>query len=497
MRLDEYEWSRNPRGMHNESVFRIYPDRYRQIKAGWVKLVSHDYEYVDNIPDLLASGITPIVRIYRAQSCGQPADADAYASIQRYVNAGVRWFELWNEPNLGNEWPSFLEPGLDPENIDVYIAPMMNHWIEWAERVIQMGGYPGFIALGPGAVRRHAATIWLRNMMAYLRGAYYSRFRAILASGLWFADHPYIYNHFYQELPGGGPLSARQPEQQNASEGGWHFNYPYDAICQSDDPGRSVWGGTPSTPYGDPVGLGALGGAFMDLLREYFGGGVVPVIGTEGGIWPWPGPGDAPLIADARYPGVTWRSHAEAMTAMFDWIASPAAPPWLFGVTLWKEDYYWNTPNGTAPTVDRLAATGAPFKTVPPLDTGGSIWPGPGGAAAEPEVPEGPGPIHGGPDYHFWLLSPDLPPDWLFQSGLPYWERFKPVLLHQPELIQRMPYNQSLAVTVIASPAQAPAMNAAIRDRWPNIWYDLVVVESATALADVLAQRVAAGRRFG
>ena len=42
MRLDDYEWSRNPRGMHNESVFRIRPERYQQIRAGWVKLVTSD-----------------------------------------------------------------------------------------------------------------------------------------------------------------------------------------------------------------------------------------------------------------------------------------------------------------------------------------------------------------------------------------------------------------------------------------------------------------------
>ncbi len=497
MRLDDYQWSRNPRGMHNEGVFRIRPERYQQIRAGWVKLVASDIEFVQNIPALLAANITPIVRIYRPQFSDKPADAQAYASIQSYISAGVRWFELWNEPNLGNEWASHLEPGLDPENIEVYIAPMMNHWIEWAERVIEMGGYPGFISLGPGAVRRHAATIWLRNMMGYLRTAHYSRFRAVLGNGLWFADHPYIYNHFSQEIPGGGPLSARPPEQQNAQEGGWHFDYPYDAICQADDPGRSVWGGTPSTPYGDPVGLTAMGGAFMDLLRDYFGGGMVPVVGTEGGIWPWPGPGEAPRVDDARYPGVTWRSHAEVITAMFDWIAGPQAPPWLFGVTLWKEDYYWETAYGTAPTVDRLAGTNPPYKNVPSLDTGGTIWPGVGGQAPEVEVPEGPGPVHGGPDHHFVFFSPDLDPAWFFAAAEAYWTRFRPVLLDQPDFIQWMPYSKTLAVTVISSPAQVEAMNALLRDPWPNIWYDLVVVESAAALAEIFAQRVAAGRRFG
>jgi hypothetical protein len=208
MRLDDYQWSRNPRGMHNESVFRIRPERYQQIRAGWVKLVASDVEYVQNIPTLLAANITPIVRIYRPQFSDKPADAQAYTSIQSYISAGVRWFELWNEPNLGNEWPSHLEPGLDPENIEVYIAPMMNHWIEWAERVIQMGGYPGFIALGPGAVRRHAATIWLRNMMGYLRTAHYSRFGRCWATACGSPTTPTSTTTFRRRFPAAG-RSAR------------------------------------------------------------------------------------------------------------------------------------------------------------------------------------------------------------------------------------------------------------------------------------------------
>lgn len=497
MRLDQYQWSRNPRGMHNEGVYRLNLDRYREIRAGWVKLVAANDEYVNRIPDLLAAGITPIIRIFRPQSCGQPADADAYRSIQRYINAGALWFELWNEPNLGNEWPRHLEPGLDPHNIPIYIAPLMDHWMEWAMRVVDMGGYPAFIALGPGAEMPHAATVWLRTMMSYLREAHYVRFRHVLANGLWFASHPYIYNHFYQEIPGGGPLSARPPSDQNASEGGWHFNYPYDPICQANDPGRTVWGGTPTTPFGDPVGLGALGQGFMELLGQYFGAGVVPVVGTEGGIWPWPGPDEPPRVDDVRYPGVTWRSHAEATTAMFNWIASGDAPPWLFGVTLWKEDVYWNNPHGRVPTIGRLAETASPFKQVPPLDTGGSTWPGPAAPPTAVPVPEGPGPVHGEPDYHFIVLASDVNPDWFFQAAEAYWVRYRPVLLGSPDLIPLLPYHQTLAVTAITRADQVELMNAQIRDRWPNAWYDLVVVESAFELAEVFNQRVSVGRRFG
>ena len=498
MRLDDYQWSRNPRGMHNTSVFRYNLGRYTQIKSGWVKLVSGDHEFVPNIPELLAAGITPIVRVYRPEFSHLPADAQAYADIQRYINAGVRWFELWNEPNLGNEWPGHLGAGLDPNNIGTYIAPMMDHWVEWAERVIEMGGYPAFIALAESDSPPHHTSAWLRNMMNYLRDTHYQRFRRILGNGLWLASHPYIYNHFYQELPGGGPLSARPPDMQNASEGGWHFEYPYDPISQRDDPGRTVWGSTSKTPHGDPNGLTNVGHAFMDLLRTHFGGGVVPVVGTEGGIWPWPGPSDGARADDARFPGVTWQSHAEVTTAMFDWISSSAAPPWLFGVTLWKEDAYWEEPHGQPPAVGRLAETSPRMKDVPSLDTGGTVWhtPGTGVVVVEP-VPEGPGPVHGGPDHHFIIMAADLPGNWFFQAAEQYWLRFRPVLIDTPALIAQLPYDKTLAVTVITPPSQVETFNTQIRDRWPNIWYDLIVVESPAELISVFSARVNSGRRFG
>lgn len=499
MRLDEYQWSRNPRGMHNSGVFGYRLDRYQQIRAGWVKLVSSDIEFVSHIPELLAAGVTPIIRVYRAEWSANPADGRTYADMQRYINAGAKWFELWNEPNLGNEWPGHLGGGLDPNNIGTYIAPLMDYWVDWAARTIDMGGYPGFIALAESNSPPHQTTTWLRNMVLYLRETHEATFRRILGNGLWLATHPYLYNHFHQEIPGGGPLSARQPNDQDASAGGWHFEYPYDPISQNHDPGRTVWGTTALTPQGDPNGLTAVGQAFMELLREYFGGGVVPVVGTEGGIWPWPGPGDGTRIDDSRYPGVTWQSHAEATVAAFDWIASPAAPPWMFGLALWKEDLYWDHPAGSSPTIDRLAGTGAPFKEVPALDTGGTVWGLPVQPTAAPtsEIPPGPGPVHGGPDYHFIIFAPGADPEWFFQAAEPYWLRFHPVLLDDVGYIANMPYDKSLAVTVISPPDQVEAMNQQVRDAWPNVWYDLIVVEEAAVLIELFNQRVASGRRFG
>src|SRR5690606_6132753 len=98
--------------------------------------------------------------------------------------------------------------------------------------------YPGLPALTESDDHRHASTYWAEAMIAYLAGAHRERFRYVIANGMWIATHPYIANHFYQEIPG-QPALARPPGEQTADAGGWHFEYPYDPICQAHDPGRT------------------------------------------------------------------------------------------------------------------------------------------------------------------------------------------------------------------------------------------------------------------
>src|SRR5258706_16233214 len=115
------------------------------------------------------------------------------------------------------------------------------------------------------------------------------------------------------------------------------------------------------------MGLKGMGQAFMHYFKEIFGGGAVRVIGTEGGITPVPeGPGASRQL-DTRFPPYTWDSHAEATVALFNWIAE-SGPPWMFGLTLWKDDDYFDGPAGPLPATKRLSETSPRYKTVPPLE---------------------------------------------------------------------------------------------------------------------------------
>lgn len=486
MRLDEYQWSHNPRGMHNTQAAHFFDvERLAKMHMGWAKIVAVDREFMNVIPKMLANNITPIVRLWRPRFGANGFTSDMVFAWKEYMSAGVRWFEFYNEPNLEAEWPVETPP--DFNNVAGCIAPLMENWMDFAEKIIEMGGYPAFPALAEAVGRGEDVTSWLVTMFAYLSDNAYDRFRNIANNGLWCATHPYFYNHFYQE--GANARQARSPEEQRADEGGWHFEYPYDPITQADHPGLTAVSGGPDYPLGDPIGLTGMGQAFILKFQELFGGGAVPVVGTEGGITPVPSPGGVRQL-DQRFPGFTWNSHAEATVALFNWLAQ-IGPPWMFGLTLWKDDEYWEGPSGPLPATRRLMETPPAFKSVPPIDA----LEGPGPHVVK--VPVGPGPIHGSPDYHFLVVAPGFNTAWFFDNARDYWERFRPTVISSTDYIAYLPYAKSLGITVLATPDVAGFMTQQIKQRWPTVYFDLITGEQEADVATVLRERAASGRRFG
>ena len=373
MNLQDYQWSRNPRGLHNAGPFRPFDvARYTQPHMGWAKLVAGGDEYVGAAGELIAGGCTPIVRIARTSMSAMAVPDDWYATYKAYIDAGCRWFELYDEPNMDDEWPQGADGWatvvVSYEDTEQVIAPLMDHWLDWAERIVEMGGYPAFPALAETVEPARATVYWINAMLEYLKSAAEARFVKLVGSGLWCATHPYLLNHFYQEPPGGPPQVARPYYQQDAGEGGWHFEYPYDPIQQASDPGRTIFGGTALTPFGDPNGLIAAGEAFQQLVQHHFGVGPVPVVGTAGGIVPLAG--GAPAQPDDRYPAYDDSSHAAATLALSRWIAADG-PPWLFGVTLSDELRYYQ-PEGAVPAIAAMQAAPPALKELPSIETGGA-----------------------------------------------------------------------------------------------------------------------------
>jgi hypothetical protein len=488
MRLDQYQWSRNPRGMHVISAFQTPVDfnRYTSTRMGWVKLVAATTDFVDDAIQFQQLGITPIVRLYLGRYGAGPFGRDLQQLCDAFIRAGVKWFEFYNEPNLGVEWPE----GFDPHwrDNDRVIRPLMENWLNFADYVLSYGCYPGFIPLAEADTEQRSSVLWMDAFLNYLATYHFERFGRMLNSGLYVATHPYILNHFYQQVPGGGPLSARAPSQQRAREPGWHFEYPYDPISQANDPGRTVYGGTANTPYGDPVGLIAMGRMFNERASGIWGAANVPVVGTEGGIYAFR---DQVYQQDTRYPPYDINSHAQATAAMFDWIATQA-PPWFFGVTLWKEDDYFSPT--TAPAIHLMTEIPPLLKEVPPLEVMG--------IPQQPVVlatatPPGPGPIRGQADFHIVMLAPGLDASWWFDTAQAYWSVFRPMFSTRLELVDLIPSSSSLALTVLAPPDLGETLAQSFRMRFPYVYVDLIVADDLARVRDVLNSRAQQNLRFG
>ncbi len=484
MLLNEYQWSLNPRGLHNSFVYKgPTMDRVKRLQLGWYKMAAAGSEFAGDCQTLLSNNVTPIIRVFRPSPGAIPVDQTLLNDWKTYASAGVKWFEFYNEPNLISEWPP-LEIPIDPGNVAQFIAPIMENWLVFAEAIINMGCYPAFPALAEADGPDQGTIPWLDAMLSYLRDRHRDRFRAIINNGLWLATHPYTLNHFYQEVPG-QPYVPRMPRQQNGTEGGWHFEYPYDPICQATDPGRTVFGGTSLTPYGDPNGITAVGTAFHYRLSQWFDSGVVPVMGTEGGVFPYPWEGEQ--RPDKRYPPYDKDSMGEATVAMFNWIVTQS-PPWMFGIALWKENDYYDNHAGV---LTRLEQVPQLRRTIPPLSSG---TPG----DYNGYVGRGPGPIRGEPTFHMIVLAPGFEPEWFMEGGRSYWNTFHPIVTTLWDFIKFIPYDRSLAATVLAPPDLADSMREVIQKQYPNVLFDLILVNNGTqGVADVLNARVWANRRFG
>jgi hypothetical protein len=536
----DYEWSRNPRGLHHRNL-TVDVARYTDPRMGWAKFVAGGGEFVRVCADFVNRGITPIYRIFRHHMGAMRMTEEHYATFREYINAGVRWFELYNEPNLEGEWPQKNQPGGGPtvyisyENTEECIKPLMDNWLEWAENIIAMGGYPAFPALTDSSDGRHSTVFWYRQLLRYLADKHYQRTYDVFTNGGWAATHPYLFNHFYQATAGGPPEQPRPYTQQNANEGGWHFEYPYDPLQKTHDPGRTVFGGTALAPNGDTNGLIAAGDCFNRLIYEYWGIGPLPVIATEGGATvPDPRRDDEFFQQDKRYPGYSTLNFSEITMAMWKWIVNEG-PDWFWGVTLWDEPAYYDA-FGRVPAVDRMAAEPVEYMDVPSFDVrnGQPVTtprfevpaafrfapvtvsgetpddPPPSQPTATPDdqptpTPQptatpipGPGPLVGpAPDHHWLLLAPGLQADWFFQAARKYWQVFRPTVITEWGWIDRIPNSNSLAITVLARTDTITYMNSQLRDQWPTVLWDPIVFNTLEQMAAELNRRATTLERFG
>ncbi len=355
MNLEDYPRPANQsrRGIHwSASVFHPFGssldwwiNELKAMNIGWVKLLEDGGGSAKHVcQNLLAKDIMPIVRMFRVRpNPGQLSDREKN-TISEHVALGVRYFEVNNEPNLTTEWQTGeWQEGGRPDVV-------MQNWLKDAQAVIQRGGLPGFPALAQASHQPGSGSIpWYLNAFKWLKQNAAAEAVEVFSNGAWIAVHDSPLNHCYKD-----------------EQGEWHFEYPYDPICQADQPGKTIMDDDNSL-LGHRVPV--------QLLQDHFGL-VVPVISTEGGVFV---PKDGWQQWDTRYPGYNYDGHAERTVAMFRWLQANAEDyffamcPWLIANERmgnidpsWTNDA-WYQSGRDLPVVAAVKAMGVDPTPPPPL----------------------------------------------------------------------------------------------------------------------------------
>ena len=175
----------NRRGIHwSASVFHpigaaldFWIGELQAMNIKWLKLMDDGGgSSLELCKRLLASGMMPIVRLYRLEPNPGHIGAREEETVRRLVAEGVRYFETNNEPNLPAEWKG----GRLPAN---WLDIVVDDFICDADKIIGLGGLPGFPALGVGAKDNPFELVVQRGRAD------------LFEHGAWVALHNYTLNH--------------------------------------------------------------------------------------------------------------------------------------------------------------------------------------------------------------------------------------------------------------------------------------------------------------
>lgn len=160
-----------------------------EMNIKWVKVLNdstrgREFDYT--IDQLVAHDMMPMIRIY--QQCNTPYDPDALDEMVRhFVEKGVYYYDLYNEPNLPGEPGGWCSESGDPE--PAYLAEI---WADAARTIYLAGGYPGLPSF---FAPDHKDPTWRESF-------FYQFFDALVEQGnkdvlyfSWASIHNYNVNH--------------------------------------------------------------------------------------------------------------------------------------------------------------------------------------------------------------------------------------------------------------------------------------------------------------
>ncbi|NOX61411.1 MAG: carboxypeptidase regulatory-like domain-containing protein [Chloroflexi bacterium] len=329
----------NGRGVHwSASVYhpsgsdlQYWIDELKAMQIKWVKVLDDSGgSSLELCQTLLANGIMPIVRMYRERPNPGRISGREMDAIRRLIDAGVRYFETNNEPDLPAEWQNNHKP---PNWLEIVV----DNFIFDADFILDAGGYPALPAMGPGSKDNAIALVVEKGR------------KDIFERGAWVAIHNYTLNHplDYPDDPvnqEGRPLTQEEYDYYKR----WQYSHLTPEEAEKHGVSRSdyikfqnwAWDGRTleeinrlreekknpgQTIFDDANCFRAyefFGNLIFDTLGFY-----VPVMSTEGG--PVVGWGD-----DKRYPKVNPTTQAEWQLEICRFMQDEA-PEWYFTCCTW------------------------------------------------------------------------------------------------------------------------------------------------------------------
>ncbi|MFZ1756156.1 MAG: carboxypeptidase-like regulatory domain-containing protein [Caldilineaceae bacterium] len=355
----------------------------RALGAAWIKINDHR-GCLPLVEELLAAGIQPVVRIYRAAANPGTLGDEELAAVDGLVRAGVRYLEISHRPDLPSQWRNGVLPPDAP-------AVVARHLAQDMAAVLERGGLPALPAVDP-------TSRWDLISELIRLGK-----RDVLQGPIWQAVHNPGYNrplHYPADPVGSEGAPLTQSLYLSLAEEEWEGNaWQERALSTVNRLRRRAY---LAEEAGDNNGTGGTGratafpkdGGFFHFLRLHnhhreLLGRAIPILSTSGGYV-------LGAADDPRYPAITPSLHlAYTLEAcrivMGSSTRAAPAPDYFFCTAFWllanqalassrpaRENDAWYSPEhpgGVLPIVPVLQAEPKRLRHTPQIAVAESLGP--------------------------------------------------------------------------------------------------------------------------